>query len=815
MFRVLMGANSRNGRVLGNNKPMKRSVLLSVQRVDAVRIMSSLLAAAPHKNQIHMGITGTVPHRGMSSLGSIFSLDNVKAKIELAKLQNLMSQTSNPDDKQILDYIRVLGSQKPHEAIKFIENGWESNKIPVDEMYLREYFKAAAAIGKIDKLNISSLLSMLNKNTAASSNDRSSLFRASMSSGSSGFSAGTSVENPLYLARQMPSAKEMIMKLIGYVFMILFGYALIGVLISDEKGGPMGGAGRLSMGSVVKQAEQSDKSFDDVVGIDEAKRDLEEIVLYLKDPKRFTRLGGRLPKGVLLTGPPGTGKTLLARAIAGEAGVPFFHTSGSEFEEMYVGVGAKRVRELFEVANSKKPCIIFIDEIDAIGGTRQVKDQSAMKMTLNQLLVEMDGFRQNSGVIVIAATNFPDSLDAALIRPGRFDKHVDVTLPDIRGREEILNLYGKKIQLDSDVDMSQLARGTPGFSGAELSNLVNQAALKASIDGLKAVGMGALEYAKDKIMMGAERKSAVISPDTMKCTAYHEAGHALVALKTAGSDPIHKATIMPRGRSLGMVMQLPDGDQTSMSRKQMLARLDVCMGGRVAEELIFGEENVTSGASNDLMQATRLAKAMVTKYGFSDKVGVMYVDDKAKVGGGTTKDIDDEIRALVQASYARAYQVLDSHKKELELIANGLMEYESLSGGEIVDLSMGKKLDLVKRSQKPSRELQVLPFKRKTQVGSGSSSSSSNDGGGAAGKGTIAASRIVQDPSAHTGTPTSNSNQNYTTSAGTPAVSASVSGASAVGGAVAEDPSQICGNKEEGKGVISAGSTMGRGPPKA
>lgn len=805
MFRVLMGANTRSvyGRAFqGNNYPMKKGVIPSVQRLDAFRIMSSFLAA-PHKNQIQERITGAFSsrrinnsYRSMStSMGSIFnfSLDNVKNKIELAKLQSLLSQTSNPDEKQIFDYIRLLGSQRPHEAIKFIENGWENNKIPMNEMFLKEYLKAAAAINKLDKINFTSLLALMNKHESAQSNSNGMASMIRASSGSAGFSAGTSADNPLYLARPTPSLKEMLMKFIGYVFMIFFGYALLSVLISDEKGGGIGGAGRLSMGTVVKQAEHSDKSFDDVVGIDEAKKDLEEIVLYLKDPKRFTRLGGRLPKGVLLTGPPGTGKTLLARAIAGESGVPFFHTSGSEFEEMYVGVGAKRVRELFEVANSKKPCIIFIDEIDAIGGTRQVKDQSAMKMTLNQLLVEMDGFKQNSGVIVIAATNFPDSLDSALIRPGRFDKHVDVSLPDIRGREEILDLYGKKVQLDSDVDMSQLARGTPGFSGAELFNLVNQAALYASIRGLKSVGMGALEYAKDKIMMGAERKSAVISPDTMKCTAFHEAGHALVALKTDGSDPIHKATIMPRGRSLGMVMQLPDGDQTSMSRKQMLARLDVCMGGRVAEELIFGEENVTSGASNDLMQATRLAKAMVTKYGFSDKVGVMYVDDKAKIGGSTTKDIDDEIKALVSASYARASQILNTHKKELELIANGLLEYESLSGGEVVDLSLGKKLDLVKRSQKPSREMKVLPGKKGPQIDSGAGSN------GTGGKGTIAAARLANLPAQ------TENNQNH--SATTPAVSASPS--SPVKSPSIGDSAK---GEEEKRSAPAVGS---RGPPKA
>jgi ATP-dependent metalloprotease len=399
----------------------------------------------------------------------------------------------------------------------------------------------------------------------------------------------------------------------------------------------------------------------------------------------------------------------LAKAVAGEAGVPFFHMSGSEFDEMYVGVGARRVRDLFSAAKAKSPCIIFIDEIDAIGGTRSVKEQSAMKMTLNQLLVEMDGFEQNSGVIVIAATNFPDSLDTALTRPGRLDKHVDVPTPDIGGRKAILELYGKRVPLGSDVNLEQIARGTPGFSGAELYNLVNQAALKASVDGLKSVGMAALEYAKDKIMMGSERKSAVISPETMKMTAFHEAGHALVALKTEGADPIHKATIMPRGRALGMVMQLPDGDQTSYSRKQMLARLDVCMGGRVAEEIVYGAENVTSGASSDIQQATRLANAMVTKYGLSEKVGVMFLDDKNKGSGETQKFVDDEVRTLLNESYNRAKKILETNRKELDIIAKGLLDYESLSGGEIVSLLKGVAPNVKLRSQAPSRSTKPLP----------------------------------------------------------------------------------------------------------
>lgn len=383
---------------------------------------------------------------------------------------------------------------------------------------------------------------------------------------------------------------------------------------------------------------------------------------------------------------------------------------------MYVGVGARRVRDLFDVAKSKAPCIIFIDEIDAIGGSRHLKEQSAMKMTLNQLLVEMDGFEQNKGVIVIAATNFPDSLDAALTRPGRFDKHVDVSLPDIGGRRKILELYAKKIPTSSDVDFEQLARGTPGFSGADLSNLINQAAVKSSIDGLKAVGMHSLEYAKDKIMMGSERKSAVIDPHTLKTTAYHEAGHALIALKTAGADPVHKATIMPRGRALGMVMQIPDGDQTSMTRKQMLARMDVCMGGRAAEELIFGSDNVTSGASSDIQQATRLAKAMVTKFGLSDKLGLFYIDEKDQsISTEVKQECDEETKKLLKDSYLRAKHLLESNHSQLDRLAQGLLEYESLSGSEILDIIEGKKINVKGvRSQKPSRELSQNVAMKKT-----------------------------------------------------------------------------------------------------
>jgi ATP-dependent metalloprotease len=434
------------------------------------------------------------------------------------------------------------------------------------------------------------------------------------------------------------------------------------------------------------------RRFSDVKGCDEAKDELIEIVEYLKAPQKFTRLGGKLPKGVLLVGPPGTGKTLLARAIAGEAGVPFFYASGSEFEEMFVGVGARRVRELFNAAKKRAPCIVFIDEIDAIGGKRNPKDQMYMKMTLNQLLVELDGFSSTEGIIVIGATNFPESLDKALIRPGRFDRHVIVPNPDVRGREEILSLHTEKIPLADDVNLEILARSTPGFSGAELANLVNMAALKAAREGASLVTMENFEFAKDKIIMGAERRSAVISEDNRRLTAYHESGHALVAIFTDGAFPVHKATIVPRGIALGMVAQLPDKDMTSMSRKQMLAKLDVCMGGRAAEELIFGPENVTNGAESDFEQATELAEAMVTRFGMSQKVGHMAYDTEREVHGEMLHIVEREVKQFLDESYQRARQVLLTHEKELHRLAAALLERETLNREEIVRIVKGDRL---------------------------------------------------------------------------------------------------------------------------
>ncbi|KAF6173021.1 hypothetical protein GIB67_006397 [Kingdonia uniflora] len=422
------------------------------------------------------------------------------------------------------------------------------------------------------------------------------------------------------------------------------------------------------------------KTFKDVKGCDDAKQELEEVVEYLRNPSKFTRLGGKLPKGILLTGSPGTGKTLLAKAIAGEAGVPFFYRAGSEFEEMFVGVGARRVRALFQAAKKKAPCIIFIDEIDAIGSTRK-QWEGHTKKTLHQLLVEMDGFEQNEGIILMAATNLPDILDPALTRPGRFDRHIVVTNPDVRGRQEILELYLQDKPLADEVDINAIARGTPGFNGADLANLVNIAAIKAAVEGADKLNSKQLEFAKDRIVMGTERKTMFISEESKKLTAYHESGHAIVALNTNGAHPIHKATIMPRGSALGMVTQLPSNDETSISKKQLLARLDVCMGGRVAEELIFGQEHVTTGASSDLQTATELAKYMVSTCGMSDVIGPVFI--KERPGTEMQSRIDAEVVKLLREAYERVRALLKKHEKALHALANALLEYETLNSDDI------------------------------------------------------------------------------------------------------------------------------------
>ena len=439
--------------------------------------------------------------------------------------------------------------------------------------------------------------------------------------------------------------------------------------------------------------------FNDVKGCDEARAELEEIVDFLKDPTKYEALGGKLPKGVLLTGPPGTGKTLLARATAGEAGVDFFFMSGSEFDEVYVGVGAKRIRDLFSQARAHAPAIIFIDELDAIGGKRNPKDQAYAKQTLNQLLVELDGFSQTSGIIIIGATNFPESLDKALTRPGRFDKVVNVDLPDVRGRTDILKLYLKKITTAPDVDPTLIARGTPGLSGAELANLVNQAAVYACQKNAISVDMTHLEWAKDKILMGAEKKTMVLTEAARRATAFHEAGHAIAAMYTSGATPLYKATILPRGRALGITFQLPEMDKVDITKKECLARLDVCMGGKMAEELIFGKENTTSGCGSDLQSATDTARAMVTQYGMSDVVGPVNLAGNWETWSNKIRNIaDNEVVEILKQSEERTRALLKEKNIELHRLAEGLMEYETLDAKEIRKICNGESIDKMKMS---------------------------------------------------------------------------------------------------------------------
>uniref|UniRef100_A0A671N2G3 ATP-dependent zinc metalloprotease YME1L1 n=1 Tax=Sinocyclocheilus anshuiensis TaxID=1608454 RepID=A0A671N2G3_9TELE len=435
-------------------------------------------------------------------------------------------------------------------------------------------------------------------------------------------------------------------------------------------------------------------TFEHVKGVEEAKNELQDVVEFLRNPQKFTVLGGKLPKGILLVGPPGTGKTLLARAVAGEADVPFYYASGSEFDEMFVGVGASRIRNLFKEAKANAPCVIFIDELDSVGGKRiESPMHPYSRQTINQLLAEMDGFKPNEGVIVIGATNFAEALDNALVRPGRFDMQVTVPRPDVKGRTEILEWYLKKIQVDSAVNAEIIARGTVGFSGAELENLVNQAALKAAADGKDLVTMKELEFAKDKILMGPKRRSVEIDKRNKMITAYHESGHAIVAYNTKDAMPINKATIMPRGPSLGHVSLLPENDRWSETRAQLLAQMDVSMGGRVAEELVFGNDHITTGASSDFDGATKIAQMMVTQFGMSDKLGVMTYSDLTNHSPETQAAVEQEVRVLLQNSYERAKKLLKTYSEEHKLLADALLTYETLDAKEIQMILEGKSLD--------------------------------------------------------------------------------------------------------------------------
>jgi len=506
-----------------------------------------------------------------------------------------------------------------------------------------------------------------------------------------------------------PKGQGIFVSLLINSFPVILLIAVWIYFMRQMQGGVGGGSGAMTFGKSRARLlgeNQADVTFADVGGVEEAKEEVFEIVEFLKDPSKYQILGGKIPKGVLMIGSTGTGKTLLARAIAGEAQVPFFTISGSDFVEMFVGVGASRVRDMFEQAKKRSPCIIFIDEIDAVGRKRGAGlggGHDEREQTLNQLLVEMDGFEDNVGVIVIAATNRPDVLDSALLRPGRFDRQVVVPLPDVRGREQILKIHMRKVPLDKDVKPSIIARGTPGFSGADLANLINEAALLAARANKKCVSMEQLDHAKDKVMMGTERKSMVISEEERKLTAYHEAGHAIVGLSVQDHDPVYKVTIIPRGIALGLTMFLPEQDRYSFSKKRLVSQITSLFGGRAAEELIFGKDSVTTGASNDIERATEIARKMVTKWGLSDKLGPLtYIEDEGEVFLGrsvtqhkqvsdiTVKTIDEEVRRIIDQSYHDAAKILKTNIKRLHKMAEALIKYETLDENQIGDIMNDK-----------------------------------------------------------------------------------------------------------------------------
>jgi cell division protease FtsH len=504
-----------------------------------------------------------------------------------------------------------------------------------------------------------------------------------------------------------PETPSLLSQLLVAAFPILLILAIFVFFMRQMQGGAGGKGGPMSFGKSKAKLLNSDQistTFADVAGVDEAKEDVSELVDFLSDPTRFQRLGGRIPKGVLMVGPPGTGKTLLAKAIAGEAKVPFFSISGSDFVEMFVGVGAARVRDMFEQAKKQAPCIIFIDEIDAVGrhrGGGYGGGNDEREQTLNQLLVEMDGFEGNEGVIVIAATNRPDVLDKALLRPGRFDRQVYVSLPDIRGREQILKVHARKVPLDESVELSVIARGTPGFSGADLANLINEAALFSARGKRRVVGMEEFEQARDKIMMGAERRSMVMSVKEKANTAYHEAGHAIIGKLVPEHDPVHKVTIIPRGRALGVTQYLPEEDRYSMSRRQIFSQLCSLFGGRLAEEMIGGMDGVTTGASNDIERATQMARNMVTKWGLSETMGpVLYGEDESQNPGGgnthysedTSRQIDQEVRTILDDAYNQAKKLLEDNRDILEAMKDALMEFETIDADQVDDLMHRRKV---------------------------------------------------------------------------------------------------------------------------
>ncbi|KAG5354987.1 Mitochondrial inner membrane i-AAA protease supercomplex subunit YME1 [Yarrowia sp. B02] len=601
-----------------------------------------------------------------SSLKPGFLAETVPTHVLAAKEQAANRNLSNPDAQQDF-YKALINTNYPHVVTQRYESPGVARNHECDKLYVA----ALKSQGQHDKAE----------------NMEHRLLGGSAGAGQKGTRA-----DPVHVILKETTASA-VTKWIRFILpLALIGYMVWqSVELLSESSLVKGTSGFNSKLSDPTDGSKSTVKFSDVHGVDEARGELEEIVDFLKDPSKFTGLGGKLPKGVLLTGPPGTGKTLLARAVAGEADVPFYFVSGSEFDEMYVGVGAKRVRELFEKARAKAPAIIFIDELDAIGGKRNPKDHAYSKQTLNQLLIELDGFSPSTGIVIIAATNFPQMLDKALTRPGRFDKMVNVELPDVRGRIAILKHHMKKVESSPLVDCSVLARGTSGFSGAELMNLVNQAAIQASKEKALSVDMSHFEWAKDKILMGAARSKMVLTEESIRNTAYHEAGHALMALYSPAATPIYKATILPRGQALGLVQQLPELDKYDMTKQEMFARVDVCMGGKIAEELINGAENVTGGCSSDLRQATSMAKHMVTTYGMSDAVGPMSFGDD-QWSQHLQQLAEGEIQKILFNSEKRSRKLLTEKLPELHRLAQSLLDYETLTAEEIKQVVKGEKL---------------------------------------------------------------------------------------------------------------------------
>jgi len=628
----------------------------------------------------------------------------------LKELKEEREMEGGIEAEKVADTLKALNIKGQWRmVVEFVEAECLGGGMPVNAGVVREYLIALVKTGRIDSYGDDTVAAMQGQNYASMRlllQDLAVASQGEQIARSPGETASwplhISVDPKLLVGKGQATALQSWFYFFSTIFVVACMWMIGAVtarrytnqsmrLQSGTSAEMPGTAASLEPKEYAKEnmPQKSIKTFADVKGCDEAIQELKEIVEYLKKPEKFVKLGGMLPKGVLLTGAPGTGKTLLARAVAGEAGVPFFYKSGSEFDEMFVGVGSRRVRSLFAAAKKKSPCIIFIDEIDAVGGTRSSYEASGgSRKTLNQLLTEMDGFEENSGIVVIAATNLPEMLDAALTRPGRFDRHVAVALPDVQGRKNVLDLYLSSKPVSSKVDSELLARRTPGFSGADLFNMVNEAALMAASKNLEEITEECLEESRDKILMGSPRALSQ-STDARRLTAYHEGGHALVALFTPGAKPIHKATIVPRGHALGMVSQIPDKDEYSTTKQQMMAHIDVCMGGKVAEEMIFGPDFVTSGATSDLQSATKMARHMVEDCGMSDRIGPIALPSPDKRGASLTKEADEEISTFLRGAYARVKELLGTKERELHKLADALIERETLTQQEIKDLVFG------------------------------------------------------------------------------------------------------------------------------